>query len=229
MITKIDNQEYRKAPSLDEIFGSFRRACSVASKGTGKKMYEKPKIAGESTLEAIAQVDVPRNFTDFALNYFSNEGEEFGEYLRSLGRPLKNVKGVARAKMRSNCYLEAVTKGDDAFVIQNKSMDWNYGVFFLCNEYDVENSAMREYLLMHEHAHLSQGELTEELRNQLRSEGLKGGELRLELRKAKEKDVESTILGYANQMYVHTGEDKYKEIASIAKQRLEEVDWHYVK
>ncbi|MBI4919617.1 hypothetical protein HY837_06810 [archaeon] len=227
MITEIDNQAYRKAPGLDEILSSFRGAYSAAHRKTGKKMYESPKIKSESRLEGVAKVDAPRTFTDFALNYFSNEGEEFGEYLRSIGRSVKNVKGVAHAKMRSNSYLMAVTKGDDAFIVQNENMDWRHGVFYLSGEYDVENSVMREYLLMHEHAHLSQSDLKNKLRTELAGEGLTGKEFKLAFTKALEKDVEETVFEYANNMYVHTGNEKYNQIASIAKRRSEEVDWHY--
>lgn len=210
--------------TLEDYLDFFKNTYGLRRR---KKFYYKPAIIEGANLENIFDNKELVGFCEHANTYFLNEGATFDKYLRLLGRQVKQIKGIGNAEMRTNDYFKAITKGESAYLVMNSAYDFGEVVSFLAEQYNVSIEAMTDYLLLHEHAHLSQEKFKKNIKQYLQEKGYQVNKLKKELRKALERDVENTILNYAIMRLIMTGNSKYEQIANIARERFQQVNYNY--
>ncbi|MBI5065868.1 hypothetical protein HZA97_06535 [Candidatus Woesearchaeota archaeon] len=168
------------------------------------------KTQNNASLEGITGSPVEDFYQD-SMEYFLSRGRNFAKYLRVvLGRDVTTVVGAKIKQLEENNYFQLETEEEGCYMVKSSSVDWDKSIDFFAQQYKVSFSAMKEYLLMHEHAHASQKGMTPESI-------------------ARERDVEELVLKYSTAMSVTNPEQEqfYDDIASVARQRLGEVERHY--
>ncbi len=197
-----------KVQDLDQILELLRHVYEVLSPICKPKILEETQ--DNDALEGILNVPCEDFYQD-SMEYFLSRGKHFAKYMRVvLGRDVTPVVGAKIKQLEENKYFQLESEDEGCYVVKSSSVDWDKSIDFLSQQYKVSFSAMKEYLLMHEHAHASQKRMSNE-----------------EL--ARERDVEDLVLKYSTAMSVTNPEQEefYDDIASIAKQRLGEVERHY--